>query len=168
MTIVCGDSHTSTHGAFGAVAFGIGTSQVRDVLASQCLAMDPVRVRRIDVNGQLQRGVYAKDVILTIIRKLGVQGGVGFAYEYGGTTIDRMSMDERMTICNMSIEGGARAGYLNPDDTTFAYLKGRQFAPSGAAWDKAVAWWRSIASDKNATYDDRVVLDAASIEPRGT
>src|SRR5882672_4523315 len=168
MTIACGDSHTSTHGAFGAIAMGIGTSQVRDVLASQCLAVEPVKVRRIDVNGRLSAGVYAKDVILTIIRRLGVQGGVGFAYEYGGTTLDAMSMDERMTICNMSIEGGARAGYVNPDDTTFAYLKGRKFAPSGAAWDKAVAWWRSIASDKNATYDDRVTLDAASIEPTVT
>jgi 3-isopropylmalate/(R)-2-methylmalate dehydratase large subunit len=168
MTIACGDSHTSTHGAFGAIAMGIGTSQVRDVLASQCLAVEPLKVRRIEVNGQLRPGVYAKDVILTIIRQLGVQGGVGFAYEYGGTTLDRMSMDERMTICNMSIEGGARAGYVNPDDTTFAYLKGRQFAPSGAAWDKAVTWWRSMASDKDATYDDRVVLDAGSIEPTVT
>jgi 3-isopropylmalate/(R)-2-methylmalate dehydratase large subunit len=168
MTIACGDSHTSTHGAFGAIAMGIGTSQVRDVLASQCLAVEPVKVRRIDVNGRLSAGVYAKDVILTIIRKLGVQGGVGFAYEYGGTTLDAMSMDERMTICNMSIEGGARAGYVNPDETTFAYLKGRKFAPAGAAWDKAVAWWRSMASDTNATYDDRVTLDATSIEPTVT
>src|SRR5436190_3280234 len=168
MTIACGDSHTSTHGAFGAIAMGIGTSQVRDVLASQCLAVEPVKVRRIDVDGRLASGVYAKDVILTIIRKLGVQGGVGYAYEYGGTTLDRMSMDERMTICNMSIEGGARAGYVNPDETTFAYLKGRQFAPVGAAWDKAVAWWKSIASDTNASYDDRVVLDATSIEPTVT
>jgi 3-isopropylmalate/(R)-2-methylmalate dehydratase large subunit len=168
MTIACGDSHTSTHGAFGAIAMGIGTSQVRDVLASQCLAVEPVKVRRIDVHGRLSAGVYAKDVILTIIRRLGVQGGVGFAYEYGGTTLDAMSMDERMTICNMSIEGGARAGYVNPDETTFAYLKGRKFAPSGAAWDKAVAWWRSIASDANATYDDRVTLDAPSIEPTVT
>jgi 3-isopropylmalate/(R)-2-methylmalate dehydratase large subunit len=168
LTIACGDSHTSTHGAFGAIAMGIGTSQVRDVLASQCLAVDPLKVRRIDVNGQLRPGVYAKDVILTIIRTLGVQGGVGYAYEYGGTTLDRMSMDERMTVCNMSIEGGARAGYVNPDDTTFAYLKGRQFAPAGAAWDKAVAWWRSMASDRNASYDDVVTLDAAAIEPTVT
>jgi len=168
MTIVCGDSHTSTHGAFGAIAMGIGTSQVRDVLASQCLALEPLKVRRIDVNGKLSPGVYAKDVILTIIRKLGVQGGAGFAYEYGGTTVDRMSMDERMTMCNMSIEGAARAGYVNPDDTTFDYLKGRQYAPAGAAWDKAVAWWRSISSDKNASYDDRVSLDAPSIEPTVT
>src|SRR5262245_38242181 len=127
MTIACGDSHTSTHGALGAIAFGIGTSQVRDVLASQCLALDPLKVRRVDVNGRLKPGVYAKDVILTIIRRLGVNGGVGYAYEYGGTTIDRMSIDERMTVCNMSIEGGARAGYVNPDDTTFAFLKGRRF-----------------------------------------
>src|SRR6476661_4302166 len=168
MTIACGDSHTSTHGALGAIAFGIGTSQVRDVLASQCLALDPLKVRRIDVNGDLRPGVYAKDVILTIIRRLGVNGGVGYAYEYGGTTIDRMTIDERMTVCNMSIEGGARAGYVNPDETTFAYLKGRQFAPTGAAWDKAVTWWRSMASDKNANYDDVVTLDAASIEPTVT
>src|SRR3954464_15426538 len=168
MTIACGDSHTSTHGALGAIAFGIGTSQVRDVLASQCLALDPLKVRRVDVEGRLAPGVYAKDVILTIIRRLGVQGGVGFAYEYGGSAVDRMTIEERMTICNMSIEGGARAGYVNPDETTFAYLKGRQFAPSGAAWDKAVAWWKSIASDKNASYDDRIVLDAAAIEPTVT
>src|SRR5215472_17174685 len=120
MTIACGDSHTSTHGALGAIAFGIGTSQVRDVLASQCLALDPLKVRRIDVNGTLKPGVYAKDVILTIIRHLGVQVGVGYAYEYGGSTIDRFSMEERLTICNMSIEGGARVGYINPDETTFA------------------------------------------------
>ena len=168
MTIACGDSHTSTHGALGAIAFGIGTSQVRDVLASQCLALDPLKVRRIDVNGTLRPGVYAKDVILTIIRRLGVQGGVGYAYEYGGTAIDRMSMDERMTICNMSIEGGARVGYVNPDETTFAFLQGRRFAPQGAAFDRAVAWWRSIASDAGAPYDDRVVIDAASIEPTVT
>ena len=162
MTIACGDSHTSTHGALGAIAFGIGTSQVRDVLASQCLALDPLKVRRIDVNGRLPQGVYAKDVILTIIRRLGVQGGVGYAYEYGGTTLDRM------TICNMSIEGGARAGYVNPDETTFRYLEGRRFAPAGAAFDRAVAWWRSIASDPDARYDDRVTIDAASIEPTVT
>src|SRR6266545_5425325 len=132
MTIACGDSHTSTHGAFGAVAFGIGTSQVRDVLASQCIAIEPLKVRRIRVTGQLPHGVYAKDVILTIIQRLGVGGGTGYAYEYAGDTVERMSMDERMTICNMSIEGGARVGYVNPDETTFAYLKGRPFVPSGA------------------------------------
>jgi 3-isopropylmalate/(R)-2-methylmalate dehydratase large subunit len=168
MTIACGDSHTSTHGALGAIALGIGTSQVRDVLASQCLALDPLKVRRIDVNGALNTGVYAKDVILTIIRRLGVQGGVGFAYEYGGTTIDAMSLEERMTVCNMSIEGGARVGYVNPDDTTYAYLKGRKFVPQGDAFDRAVAWWRQIASDRNATYDDRVTFDAATIEPTVT
>jgi 3-isopropylmalate/(R)-2-methylmalate dehydratase large subunit len=168
MTIACGDSHTSTHGALGAIAFGIGTSQVRDVLTSQCLALDPLKVRRVDVNGALGRGVYAKDVILTIIRRLGVQGGVGFAYEYGGSTLDAMTIDERMTICNMSIEGGARIGYVNPDDTTFDFLRGRRFAPAGEAFDRAVAWWRSMASDAKAAYDDRVVFDASTIEPTVT
>src|SRR5258708_11631148 len=152
MTIACGDSHTSTHGAFGAVAVGIGTSQVRDVLASQCLAMDPLKVRRIRVSGRLGRGVYAKDVILEIIRRLGVNGGVGYAYEYAGDTIERMSMDERMTICNMSIEGGARVGYVNPDETTFTYLEGRPFVPQGEAFARAKAWWRSMASDRDAVY----------------
>jgi len=168
MTIACGDSHTSTHGALGAIAFGIGTSQVRDVLASQCLALDPLKVRRIDVNGTLKPGVYAKDVILTIIRRLGVNGGVGYAYEYGGTTIDRMTIDERMTICNMSIEGGARVGYVNPDETTFKFLEGRRYAPKGEAWTRAVAWWKSLASDADAKYDDHVVIDAATIEPTVT
>src|SRR6476469_1050238 len=168
MTIACGDSHTSTHGALGAIAFGIGTSQVRDVLASQCLALDPLKVRRIDVNGRLRPGVYAKDVILTIIRRLGVHGGVGFAYEYGGTTVDGMSIDERMTVCNMSIEGGARVGYVNPDQTTFAYLRGRPFAPQGEAFDRACAWWSSMASDADARYDDEVTIDAASIQPTVT
>ena len=168
MTIACGDSHTSTHGAFGAVAFGIGTSQVRDVLASQCLAMEPLKVRRIEVNGRLGRGVYAKDVILEIIRRLGVKGGAGFAYEYAGSTVDRMSMDERMTICNMSIEGGARVGYVNPDQTTFDYLRGRAYAPHGDAFERATKWWASMASDPGATYDDRVTIDAASIQPTVT
>ncbi|MBI2220437.1 MAG: 3-isopropylmalate dehydratase large subunit [Acidobacteria bacterium] len=168
MTIACGDSHTSTHGAFGAIAFGIGTSQVRDVLASQCLAMEPLKVRRISVTGRLAEGVYAKDVILSIIRELGVNGGVGYAYEYGGDAIERMSMDERMTICNMSIEGGARAGYVNPDETTFAYLEGRPFAPQGDAFERAKRWWRSIASDRDAAYDDLVHLRAEHIEPTVT
>jgi 3-isopropylmalate/(R)-2-methylmalate dehydratase large subunit len=168
MTIACGDSHTSTHGAFGAVAFGIGTSQVRDVLASQCLALDPLKVRRIRITGALTRGVYAKDVILEIIRRLGVNGGVGYAYEYGGDTIERMSMDERMTICNMSIEGGARVGYVNPDDVTFAYLRDRRFAPRGAVFDAAVDWWRSVGSDPDALYDDEVAIDAAAIRPTVT
>src|SRR5262245_44536469 len=165
MTICCGDSHTSTHGAFGAIAFGIGTSQVRDVLATQCLAMDKLRVRRIEVNGRLRPGVYAKDVILSIISRLGVHGGVGFAYEYGGEVVDRFSMEERMTVCNMSIEGGARCGYVNPDRTTYEYLRGRDFAPSGAAWDRAVAWWDSIRSDPDARYDDVVRLRGEDIEP---
>ncbi|MGJ3245852.1 MAG: 3-isopropylmalate dehydratase large subunit [Elainellaceae cyanobacterium] len=165
MTIACGDSHTSTHGAFGAIAFGIGTSQVRDVLASQTLALSKLKVRRIEVNGTLHPGVYAKDVILHIIRKLGVKGGVGYAYEYAGTTFEQMSMEERMTVCNMSIEGGARCGYVNPDETTFAYLNGRDFSPKGAEWDKAIAWWKDIASDPDAEYDDVVVFDAAEIEP---
>ena len=168
MTIACGDSHTSTHGALGAIAFGIGTSQVRDVLASQCLALDPLKVRRIDVNGRLKPGVFAKDVILTVIRRLGVQGGVGYAYEYGGTLVDQMTLDERMTVCNMSIEGGARVGYVNPDDTTFAFLRGRPFAPQGPAFDRAVAWWQGMASDRTARYDDQVSFDAAAIEPTVT
>ena len=168
MTIACGDSHTSTHGALGAVALGIGTSQVRDVLASQSLAIDPLKVRRVAVNGELADGVFAKDVVLEIIHRLGVQGGVGHAYEYGGTAVERMSIDERLTICNMSIEGGARVGYVNPDQTTFDYLRGRPFAPTGAAFDRAVSWWRSIASDADANYDDVVEIDAAAIEPRVT
>jgi 3-isopropylmalate/(R)-2-methylmalate dehydratase large subunit len=168
MTICCGDSHTSTHGAFGALAFGIGTSQVRDVLASQTLAMSPLKVRRIDVQGRLAPGVYAKDVILTIIGRLGVKGGAGYAYEFGGDAVDRMSMDERMTICNMSIEGGARAGYVNPDATTIDYLRGRRFSPDGAAFDRAAAWWRSMASDPDAPYDDRIALDADAIAPTVT
>src|SRR5437667_4052994 len=137
MTIACGDSHTSTHGAFGAIALGIGTSQVRDVLASQCLAIEPLKVRRITVNGSLRPGVYAKDVILHIIQRLGVKGGTGYAYEYGGDVFDRMTMEERMTVCNMSIEGAARAGYVNPDDTTFKYMEGRLFAPKGADFAQA-------------------------------
>ena len=165
MTIVCGDSHTSTHGAFGAVAFGIGTSQVRDVLASQCVAMEPLKVRRIRVNGQLPPGVFAKDVVLEIIQRLGVSGGNGYAYEFAGDTIERMTMDERMTICNMSIEGGARVGYVNPDETTFAYLEGRQFAPKGEAFERARTWWKSLASDADAVYDDDVEIRAEELTP---
>jgi 3-isopropylmalate/(R)-2-methylmalate dehydratase large subunit len=165
MTIACGDSHTSTHGAFGAVAFGIGTSQVRDVLASQCLALEPLKVRRIRVEGTLPAGVYAKDVILTIIQRLGVSGGVGYAYEYAGDVIERMTLDERMTICNMSIEGGARVGYVNPDQTTFDYLEGRPFAPSGAAFERAKAWWSSMASDPDARYDDDIVIRGEALTP---
>jgi 3-isopropylmalate/(R)-2-methylmalate dehydratase large subunit len=168
MTIACGDSHTSTHGAFGAIAFGIGTSQVRDVLASQTLALAKLKVRRVEVNGTLKPGVYAKDVILHIIRKLGVKGGVGYAYEFAGTTFDRMSMEERMTVCNMAIEGGARCGYVNPDQITFEYLKGRDFAPKGADWESAVHWWTSLQSDADATYDDAIAFDAAEIPPTVT
>jgi 3-isopropylmalate/(R)-2-methylmalate dehydratase large subunit len=168
MTIACGDSHTSTHGAFGAIAFGIGTSQVRDVLASQCLALEPMKVRRISVNGSLRPGVYAKDVILAIIRRLGVKGGTGYAYEYGGEAFDRMTMEERMTVCNMSIEGGARVGYVNPDATTFSYLEGRPFSPTSAELIKARNWWSSLASDADAAYDDVVLMDAGAIEPTVT
>jgi 3-isopropylmalate/(R)-2-methylmalate dehydratase large subunit len=168
MTLACGDSHTSTHGAFGALAFGIGTSQVRDVLATQTLAMDKLKVRRINILGVLGAGVYAKDVILNIIRKLGLSGGKGFAYEYGGAVIDKMNMEERMTVCNMSIEGGALAGYVNPDQTTFDYLKGRRYVPSGAAFDRAVNYWKSVASDADANYDDVVDMEGGDIEPTVT
>ncbi|NCJ08421.1 3-isopropylmalate dehydratase large subunit [Synechococcales cyanobacterium C] len=168
MTIACGDSHTSTHGAFGAIAFGIGTSQVRDVLATQTLALAKLKVRKIEVNGTLKPGVYAKDVILHIIRTLGVKGGVGYAYEFAGTTFEQMSMEERMTICNMAIEGGARCGYINPDQVTYDYLQGRDRAPKGAAWDEALAWWQSLRSEADAQYDDGVVFDAADIAPTVT
>jgi 3-isopropylmalate/(R)-2-methylmalate dehydratase large subunit len=168
MTIACGDSHTSTHGAFGTLAFGIGTSQVRDVLATQCLSMDPMKVRRIEVNGTLGPGVTPKDVILYIINKLGVKGGIGFAYEYAGDVFDAMSMEGRMTVCNMSIEGGARAGYVNPDQTTFDYLKGREHSPKGADWDAAVVKWKTLASGPDAEYDEVVVFDAADIQPMVT
>ena len=165
MTIACGDSHTSTHGAFGSVAFGIGTSQVRDVLASQCLAIEPLKVRRVRVTGTLPQGVYAKDVILTIIQRLGVRGGTGYAYEYAGEAVDRMSMDERMTMCNMSIEGGARVGYVNPDATTIEYLRGRPFAPAADRFDEMAKWWRSMASDADAAYDDEVEVRAGDLTP---
>ena len=168
MTICCGDSHTSTHGAFGCIAFGIGTSQVRDVLASQTLAMDPLKVRRIEVTGSLGPGVTAKDVTLHIIRTLGVNGGVGYAYEYAGSVIEAMSMEERMTVCNMSIEGGARCGYINPDATTFDYLKDRERCPSGDAFDAAVQRWASYASDQDAEYDDVITIDGSAIEPTVT
>jgi 3-isopropylmalate/(R)-2-methylmalate dehydratase large subunit len=165
MTIACGDSHTSTHGAVGAIAFGIGTSQVRDVLATQCLAMAKPRLRQVRVDGALAPGVYAKDVILTIIRRLGVKGGVGYAYEYAGPVIERMAMEERLTVCNMSIEGGARFGYINPDDTTVEYLRGRPYAPKGEAFDRAVAWWKGIASEPGARYDDVATIDGSAIAP---
>jgi 3-isopropylmalate/(R)-2-methylmalate dehydratase large subunit len=165
MTIACGDSHTATHGAVGAIAFGIGTSQVRDVLATQCLAMAKPRLRQVCVDGALPRGVTAKDVILAIIRQLGVKGGVGYAYEYTGPVIERMTMEERLTLCNMSIEGGARFGYVNPDQTTFDYVRGRPYAPAGEAFDRAVAWWKSIATERDARFDDVACVDGSAIEP---
>jgi 3-isopropylmalate/(R)-2-methylmalate dehydratase large subunit len=168
MTIACGDSHTSTHGAFGAIAFGIGTTQVRDVLATQCLAMARPGVRRIRVTGALAAGVYAKDVILHIIRTLGVKGGIGHAYEYAGPVVEAFSMEERMTVCNMSIEGGARVGYVNPDQTTFEYLRGRRYAPEGDAFERAVAWWGQMASDADADYADDVEIDGSAIAPTVT
>lgn len=168
MTIACGDSHTATHGAFGSLAFGIGTSQVRDVLATQCLCMDPMKVRRIEVNGKLKTGVTPKDVSLFLINHLGVKGGIGFAYEYAGQVFDEMSMEGRMTVCNMAIEGGARVGYCNPDETTFSYLKGREHAPKAADWEQAVARWKAGASDKDAVYDEVVRFDAGDIEPMVT
>lgn len=168
MTISCGDSHTATHGAFGAIAFGIGATQVRDVLASQTMAISKQKVRRINVNGRLGPGVYAKDVILHIIRLLGVNGGIGYVYEYGGSVFDNFSMEERMTACNMSIEGGARCGYVNPDRTTFEYLRGRPYAPMGPAWDLAVEHWQSLASDPDAQYDDLVNIPAEEIAPTVT
>jgi len=168
MTICCGDSHTATHGAFGAIAFGIGTSQVRDVLATQTLSMAKLKVRRVEINGQLKPGVTAKDVTLFVINRLGVNGGVGYAYEYAGDTIERMTMDERMTVCNMAIEGGARCGYINPDRTTYEYLKGRTYAPPPENWDRAVAYWESVKSDPDAVYDDVVRFQAEDIEPMVT
>ncbi len=166
MTIACGDSHTSTHGAFGAIALGIGTSQVRDVLATQTLAISRLKVRKIQVDGELAPGVYAKDVILHIIRTLGVKAGVGYAYEYTGSTIARFNMEERMTVCNMSIEGGARCGYVNPDAVTYAYVQGRPYAP--VDWERAVSQWQTFASDPDALYDDEVYFHAAEIAPTVT
>ena len=168
MTIACGDSHTSTHGAFGSIAFGIGTSQVRDVLASQTLAMNKLKVRQIWCKNKLSDGVFAKDLVLHIINKLGVKAGVGYAYEFSGPAIHLLSMEERMTICNMSIEGGARCGYVNPDKITFNYIKERQFAPKNENWLKAVTWWESLASEKDAIYDDVVSIDASKVEPTVT
>lgn len=166
-TIACGDSHTATHGAFGAIAFGIGTTQVRDVLATQTMALEPLKVRRIEVTGDLRPGVYAKDVILHIIRLLGAKGGIGYAYEYAGDVFDRMSMEERMTVCNMSIEGGARCGYVNPDAKTIAYLQGRPYVEM-SDFDATAARWLSFASDSDAHYDDIVRISASDIEPTVT
>ncbi len=168
MTIVCGDSHTSTHGAFGALAFGIGTSEVAHVLATQCLLQYKPQTYEIRVDGQLQPGVTAKDIILAIISRIGIEGGTGHVFEYTGSAIRALSMEGRMTICNMSIEGGVRAGMIAPDDTTFEYLAGRPHAPQGAAWDAAVAHWRTLPSDPGAAYDRSLVIDASTLEPMVT
>jgi 3-isopropylmalate/(R)-2-methylmalate dehydratase large subunit len=167
-TIVCGDSHTSTHGAFGAVAFGIGTSEVEMVLASQCILQPKPKTMRITVDGTLQRGVTAKDVALYVIAKMTTSGATGYFVEYAGEVVRNMSMEARMTLCNLSIEMGARGGMVAPDDTTFAYIKGRPFAPAGAKWDEAVAYWRTLPSDADAYFDAEVHFDAADIEPRVT
>src|SRR5574339_1302040 len=165
MTIVCGDSHTATHGAFGALAFGIGTSEVEHVLATQCLLQKKPKTYEVRIDGILPKGVSAKDIILALIAKIGVGGGTGHVLEYTGEAIRGLGMEQRMTICNMSIEGGARAGMIAPDDTTFEYLYGREFAPKGEEWDKAVARWKSLPSDEGAKYDKRVTLDASELEP---
>ncbi|WP_417564544.1 3-isopropylmalate dehydratase large subunit [Microbacterium sp.] len=165
ITVVCGDSHTSTHGAFGAMAFGIGTSEVEHVLATQTLPLKPFKTMAITVEGELRPGVTAKDVILSVIAKIGTNGGQGYVLEYRGSAIRSLSMEGRMTICNMSIEAGARAGMVAPDETTFAYLKGRAHAPKGQDWDDAVAYWRSLPSDEGAVYDAEIFIDAAELEP---
>jgi 3-isopropylmalate/(R)-2-methylmalate dehydratase large subunit len=165
MTIVCGDSHTSTHGAFGAMAFGIGTSEVEHVLATQTLPLRPFKTMAINVSGSLKPGVTAKDIILAVIAKIGTAGGQGYVLEYRGPAIEALSMEARMTVCNMSIEAGARAGLIAPDDTTFAYLKGRKHAPEGAEWDAAVASWRSLGTDDDAVFDLEVDIDADTLTP---
>ncbi len=165
MTIVCGDSHTSTHGAFGCVAFGIGTSEVEMVLATQCILQPKPKKMRITVNGQLGKGVTAKDIILYIISKISASGGTGYFIEYAGSAIQSLSMEGRMTICNMSIEMGARGGLIAPDETTFSYVKGREFAPAGAEWDKKLAYWKTLVSDPDAVFDRELKYEAADIEP---
>ena len=165
MTIVCGDSHTATHGAFGALAFGIGTSEVEHVLATQTLNQAPAKRMAVNINGDLPAGVTAKDVVLALIAKVGTGGGQGYIVEYRGTTIENMSMEGRMTICNMSIEWGAKAGMVAPDETTFAYLKGRPHAPEGEAWDAAVEYWRTLRTDEDAVFDAEVDIDASTLTP---
>lgn len=165
MTLVCGDSHTSTHGAFGTLAFGIGTTEVEHVLATQCLLQSPMKTMEVRIDGALAPGVSAKDIILTILAKIGTKGGAGHCFEYTGTTIASLSMEERMTICNMSIEGGARVGMIAPDDVTFSYMEGRSFVPKGKQFAEAVAYWSTFCSDKGAAYDAQVTIDAATIEP---
>jgi 3-isopropylmalate/(R)-2-methylmalate dehydratase large subunit len=168
MTIVCGDSHTSTHGAMGAVAFGIGTSEVEMVMASQCILQQKPKSMRISINGQLQKGVTAKDVALYLMSKLTTSGATGYFVEYAGSTVNAMSMEGRLTLCNLSIEMGARGGFIAPDATTFDYIKGRQFAPKGEDWDKAVAYWKTLESGPDAVFDKELSFDAADIEPRIT
>jgi 3-isopropylmalate/(R)-2-methylmalate dehydratase large subunit len=165
MTIVCGDSHTATHGAFGALAFGIGTSEVEHVLATQCLLQHKPKTFEVRVEGCLQAGVSAKDIILALIARIGVGGGTGHVFEYSGPAIRALSMEERMTVCNMSIEGGARAGLVAPDEATFEYLAGRPYVPHGAAWDAAVKRWRELPTDQGAIYDQSVTLDGGALEP---
>jgi 3-isopropylmalate/(R)-2-methylmalate dehydratase large subunit len=165
MTIVCGDSHTATHGAFGALAFGIGTSEVEMVLATQCLLQRKPKTMKVEVTGTLQKGVGAKDIILGIIAKYGVGAGTGYVFEYTGDAITQLSMEERMTICNMSIEGGSRAGMIAPDEKTFEWVAGREFAPKGEAWDKQLAYWKTLPSDEGATYDATITLDADTLQP---
>ena len=165
MTVVCGDSHTSTHGAFGALAFGIGTSEVEHVLATQTLPLTPFKTMAITIEGDLPEGSTAKDIILAVIAKIGTGGGQGYVLEYRGKAIEQLSMEARMTICNMSIEAGARAGMIAPDETTFEYLKGRPHAPTGADWDAAVAYWKTLKTDEGATFDAEVTLNAADLEP---
>ncbi|NNC65306.1 MAG: 3-isopropylmalate dehydratase large subunit [Gammaproteobacteria bacterium] len=167
-TIVCGDSHTSTHGAFGALAFGIGTTEVAHVLATQCMLQRKPKSFAINLNGTLQPGVSAKDIVLRIIGEIGVDGGTGYALEYRGSAVGALSMDERMTICNMSIEAGARAGMMAPDDTTFEYLAGREMAPKGTEWDAAVARWRELPGDPGATFDREISLDVSAMKPMVT
>ncbi len=165
MTIVCGDSHTATHGAFGALAFGIGTSQVGHVLATQCLLQQPSKTYEVRVDGQLKPGVSAKDIILAVIAKIGIGGGTECVFEFTGSAIRGLSMEERMTICNMAIEGGARAGLVAPDDTTYQYMNGREFAPKGKDWDEAVARWKQLPTDPGAKYDRELIMDASELEP---
>ncbi|MFW6184112.1 MAG: aconitase family protein, partial [Chloroflexota bacterium] len=164
MTIVCGDSHTSTHGAFGALAFGIGTSEVEHVLATQCLLQYRPKTFRVNFEGQRAPGVTAKDMILALIAKIGVGGGTGHVFEYAGSAVRSLPMEGRMTLCNMSIEGGARAGMVAPDDTTFEFVAGRPFAPQGADWERALEAWRALPSDEGATYDREVTIDVSSLE----
>jgi len=165
MTVACGDSHTATHGAFGSIGVGIGTSQIRDVLATGCIAAEKQKVRRINVEGSLGEGVYAKDIILKIIKDLGVDGGVGHVYEYGGPAIEELDMEGRLAVCNMSIEGGARAGYINPDRTTYDYLEGREYVPEGTAYEELKQYWETIASGEDAEYDDVVTIDVDGLDP---